>query len=276
VAQSYRAVYPGFWTGETGRQIRRAGVEAQLLALYVLTSPHSNMIGLYHLPLAYAAADTGMSEQSIRKGLDALAAADFISYDFDAECVWIHEAVVYQAANGSAKTKDHRLTGAVAQWKTAGSRELKAEFRRRYESILPFPEGPCEAKQESAEAPSKPLGSPLEGASVLDTDRDRDRDRDTDTADAESVWSIWREEVERQLCDVLPLVARETEKINVVRVSEKRRSNAWVRRVFIAFLTSTNRDVDAKPRTLGYCLHWWSKIEHALVEKGYRPDEVAA
>lgn len=280
MAHSYRTVHSTFWTGDTGRQIRKAGAEVQLLALYVLTSPHSNMIGLYHLPLAYIAADTGLSPTAVRDGLEALSVAQFVVYDSDAECIWVREAVTYQASYGSDKTKDKRLSGAVTQWKAAGSKALKAQFRTRYETLLPFPEGASSVRatqgQDADKPPASPLQAPSEPLPRRDIDRYVDRDIDKKAADAASVWAIWREEVERHLADVPSLHPRENEKANCLTVVEKRRSNAWVRRVLVAFLTSTNKDVDAKPRTLGHCLYWWSKIEHGLASKGYVPDEVAA
>ena len=53
--RDYAKVSPKFWTGETGREIRRLdkeggsqgaskGVEGALVALYLMTSPHSNML----------------------------------------------------------------------------------------------------------------------------------------------------------------------------------------------------------------------------------------
>ena len=49
--REYTKVSPTFWIGYTGRQIRHFGGDTQLLALYLLTSPHSNSVGLYYCPL---------------------------------------------------------------------------------------------------------------------------------------------------------------------------------------------------------------------------------
>ena len=45
-----------------------------MLALYVMTSPHANMIGLYYLPVSYAASDTGLSVRQVTVALEQLAA----------------------------------------------------------------------------------------------------------------------------------------------------------------------------------------------------------
>lgn len=49
--RDYAKVSPRFWLGETGRELRKAGAEAQVVAFYLMTSPHANMLGLYYLPV---------------------------------------------------------------------------------------------------------------------------------------------------------------------------------------------------------------------------------
>ncbi|MCJ2205071.1 hypothetical protein K9T61_05110 [Escherichia coli] len=43
--RDYAKVSPRFWLGETGRELRKAGAEAQVVAFYLMTSPHANMLG---------------------------------------------------------------------------------------------------------------------------------------------------------------------------------------------------------------------------------------
>lgn len=59
--RDYGKVSPHFWIGRTGKELRQAGPESQLVALYLLTSPHANMIGLYYMPLAFLSHETGLS-----------------------------------------------------------------------------------------------------------------------------------------------------------------------------------------------------------------------
>jgi hypothetical protein len=49
--RDYAKVAPTFWNGETGKKIRELGRDAQVVALYLITCPSSNWIGLYYLPL---------------------------------------------------------------------------------------------------------------------------------------------------------------------------------------------------------------------------------
>jgi hypothetical protein len=86
----YGAVYSSYWTGLTGRAIQeQGGVEAALLGLYLLTSPYSNMIGLYEQPPSALAADTSISPAAIPGALEVLAATDFARYDAASRVVWV-------------------------------------------------------------------------------------------------------------------------------------------------------------------------------------------
>lgn len=94
--RDYAKVSPRFWLGETGRELRKAGAEAQVVAFYLMTSPHANMLGLYYLPVLYLAHETGLGLEGASKGLKRAVEAGFCSYDHDAEMVWVHEMAAWQ------------------------------------------------------------------------------------------------------------------------------------------------------------------------------------
>jgi len=50
----------GFWIGATGKQICRLGPELQLVALYLISAPGADALGLYYLPMTTAAHETGL------------------------------------------------------------------------------------------------------------------------------------------------------------------------------------------------------------------------
>lgn len=93
--------------------------------------------------------------------------------------------------------------------------------------------------------------------------------------DAGVVWEMWRAEVEEALSDLLPLTPRAKDYDQCRQIVEKQRPAEWVRLSMRCFLVSKHRDISAKPRTLGYLLHWWSWVEHELVKAGYRPEKVS-
>jgi len=53
-----------FWIGETGRKLRAAGRDAQTVALYLITCPSANMLGLYYLPLGHQVCLPGVCQSS--------------------------------------------------------------------------------------------------------------------------------------------------------------------------------------------------------------------
>src|SRR5439155_917307 len=81
VMRDYAKISPQFWIGSTGRKLRDAGPEATLVALYLLSNPHANMLGLYYLPQLYIAHETGLGIEGASKGLRRTIEAGFCDYD---------------------------------------------------------------------------------------------------------------------------------------------------------------------------------------------------
>jgi hypothetical protein len=86
--RDYSQFRSSFWTGETGKKLRK-DPDAQRLAAYLFTSPHSNVIGFYWLPMAYAAMETGISFEGASEALQRLSAMGFAHYDETLELVWV-------------------------------------------------------------------------------------------------------------------------------------------------------------------------------------------
>ncbi len=94
--RDYAKVSPKFWTGETGQELARRGSEALIVALYLMTSPHSNMLGLYYQPTLYMAEETGLTPEGACKGLQECKEAGFCDYDSATKMVWVFEMAGYQ------------------------------------------------------------------------------------------------------------------------------------------------------------------------------------
>lgn len=108
--RDYAKLGPTFWTGETGRALRRRGSKALLVAAYLISSPHSNMLGLYYQPVLYMAHETGLGIEGATEGLQACIACGFCSYDEATEMVWVHEMAAWQIAP-SLSSGDKRCKG---------------------------------------------------------------------------------------------------------------------------------------------------------------------
>ncbi|HHW14975.1 MAG TPA: hypothetical protein GXX28_08600, partial [Firmicutes bacterium] len=93
----------------------------KLLFLYLLTSPHCNMVGYYRLPLAYAAADLGWDAQKVADGLTRL--APMVVYDRAASVVLIRHYLEYNPVKSPSQ-----VTGALKQIKAVPKNCLWSEF----------------------------------------------------------------------------------------------------------------------------------------------------
>lgn len=76
--RDYGKVHTGFWVSEDTRALSDDG---KLLALYLLTCPHANIIGCFRLPQAYVADDLGWNAQRVAKGFAELSGKGFATHD---------------------------------------------------------------------------------------------------------------------------------------------------------------------------------------------------
>jgi hypothetical protein len=155
--RDYAKVSPQFWIGTTGKALRSAGLEAQLVALYLLTNPHANMLGLYYLPKLFISHETGLPMEGASKGLARCIEAQFCSYDTATEMVWVHEMAAYQVGEQLAEL-DKRCAGIQNEYDSLPQNPFLQGFFDRYvgafhmrKSRAPEPQNPS-----PSEAPSKP------------------------------------------------------------------------------------------------------------------------
>ena len=154
--RDYAKVAPQFWTGETGKKLKKAGPEAVIVGMYLMTSPHANMIGVYHCPITYIAYDTGLTLEGASKGLASSIEAGFCRYDTPSEYVFVCEFAAYQIGE-QLDPKDNRVRGIINELAKVPKNECWRGFRAKY--AVPF-HLPIEAKNTNPfEAPSKPLRS---------------------------------------------------------------------------------------------------------------------
>ncbi|SUF57551.1 replication protein [Salmonella enterica] len=131
--RDYAKVSPQFWMGRSGRELRRAGPEAQVVALYLMTSPHANMLGLYYLPILFMAHETGLSFEGASKGLQSAIKAGFCSYDEASEMVWVHEMAAYQVGR-ALKPTDNQCAGVRREYAALPDNPFLSGFYEKYEA----------------------------------------------------------------------------------------------------------------------------------------------
>ena len=112
----YGVIFPEFWTGPTGREIRRrGGKDAQLLGLYLATNRHANMIGLYHLLSDDVKHETGLSFKAIDKSYQVMEATEFARFDAATAFVWVRHMARFRLAlkNGDRLDTDDKRVLAI-------------------------------------------------------------------------------------------------------------------------------------------------------------------
>lgn len=82
----YTKIRESFWTDE---KVCRIPDKGKLAYLYLLTSPHRNILGLYRLPLAYMAFDLRWEPQEAQEAIKCLEAEQFILYDRESAFVLV-------------------------------------------------------------------------------------------------------------------------------------------------------------------------------------------
>jgi hypothetical protein len=156
--RDYGKVSHRFWTGETGRKIRDLGLEARVVATYLVTCGSSNMIGLYYIPLMLISHETGIPLEGASKALRSLSEADFAHYDESGEVVFVPHMAKQQIADELSAT-DKQQHGVVALLKEYKKSRFVADFVAIYGEAYHLPNGLV------SEAPSKALPSPFEAPS---------------------------------------------------------------------------------------------------------------
>lgn len=153
--RDYGKVSPQFWIGRTGKALR-GNAEAQVLAIYLMTSPHANMIGVYHCPVAYMAHETGLTMEGASKALQCLIDADFCTFDAEDEYVFVHQFALHQVGE-ELDPKDKRCKGIENELAKVPKNQCWQAFRARY--AVPYNLPTQGQKASPIEAPSEPLGS---------------------------------------------------------------------------------------------------------------------
>jgi hypothetical protein len=88
----YYPVSPLFWSD---KKVIKWDERTRYLSLYLLTSEHRNLEGLFRLPLAYIQADLDWSSDEVSDHMSDLTSDGFVNYDGGAKVVFLPKALKY-------------------------------------------------------------------------------------------------------------------------------------------------------------------------------------
>lgn len=154
--RDYGKVSPQFWVGKTGKSLR-GNMAAQIVALYLMTSPHANMIGVFYCPLDYIAKETGLDLEGASKALARLIEADFCTFDGDSEYVFVHRFAANQIGE-DLKPADKRVQGIINELAKVPESQCRQAFIAQYAGPYNLPGGKQKGKGHGRgiKGPSKP------------------------------------------------------------------------------------------------------------------------
>lgn len=153
--RDYAKVEPKMWHGQTMKALRKCP-EGVIVGMYLMTSPQSNMLGLFSQPVLYMAHETGLGIEGATKGLKHCIEVGFCSFDEESEFVWVHEMARYQIAN-ELKAADLRCKGIQKDYESLPDNPFLGAFFDRYSAAFHLTER--RGFKGALKAPTKPLRS---------------------------------------------------------------------------------------------------------------------
>ncbi|MDQ0068297.1 hypothetical protein J2W34_000071 [Variovorax boronicumulans] len=236
--RDYAKAEPKMWHGETMKALRKTR-EGLIVGLYLMTSPSSNMLGLFGQPILYMAYETGLGEEGARKGLQSCIEAGYCSYDDATEVVWVYEMAKYQIAN-ELKASDKQCVGIQKAYDALPKNPFLGEFFDRYESAFHLTRR--RSADGATQAPSKPLRS-------QEQEQEQEQEQKTTSLSAEpTAPKCQAEEVVALYHEMLP----EMPKVRLMTDKRKKAiANFWR---FV--LTSKKTDGTRRAQTADQALTW--------------------
>lgn len=165
--REYAKVSPKLWRSKKFRLLH--GSAERLLYFYLLTCPHSNSAGVYHMPQSYISADLGWEDDITQGHMTRLIDVGLIEYDHEEEAVMITNW--FRAAN--APTNPRHLAGIVRQIVENPSKTLAAKAMETLKEE-------CGDKLEALPDDMKKLVSSL-SQGLLDTETETETKTETVT-----------------------------------------------------------------------------------------------
>ena len=177
--RDYGKVHSTFWTSET---ILCLSEDGKLLALYLLTGPHTDLIGVFRLPDGYVAADLKWSVERVSKGFDELFQNGFATRENSTGWGIIHRYLKFNPLENPNQVKSaikifEQISSSSIVKSLAANylSEFKPEFKKqtdetqgllnRFETLLKPFRNPFETSNSNSNSNSKSPPTPPEGGS---------------------------------------------------------------------------------------------------------------
>lgn len=154
--RDYSKIQPKFWDSEIVAAMEINNIDAAYVALYLMTSPASTMLGLFRCSAVQIADDSHLSVDRVELALSALERTGFLERDQRRKLVYVKKMAAVQIEK-SLKSSDNRVIAIKKELDSLPDCELKHSFISDYNGAFSLG---FSLDIEQLEAPSKPLLSP--------------------------------------------------------------------------------------------------------------------
>jgi hypothetical protein len=179
--RDYGKVAPTFWTGETGRDLRKASKDAQLVALYLLTCGSSHMSGIYYLALPTLCHELGLTIRGASKALQRVEKTGFAYFDAPSEVVFVPEMARFQIGE-RLEPKDNRHKGLIKYLENYRKSLFYKDFYTRYKVSFSLPEpSPFEAPCKGRVRTRAEQEQEQEKEQELEQDQEKEKEQEQET-----------------------------------------------------------------------------------------------
>lgn len=125
-APMYRTIESSFWSDP---KVRGLDPDAKLAFLYLITNDRAHVSGIYYLPTALFAHETGLSPDRVSGVVKRLIASGTISVDHDRSIFWVRNLFRYQGRG------EKNIASATKHLATLHNSPLINEFCSMYRSV---------------------------------------------------------------------------------------------------------------------------------------------
>jgi hypothetical protein len=139
---NYSTVYGEAWDSRTAKQCRGNPVRLALFA-YLMANGHTNMIGVFKLPVAFIQYDLGLPQADIEDALQFFADDGFIVRDVDTDYIFVTRMADVRMqldTKPAIDKKDSRWARAMHLYTSIPTAKLAQAFYQRYATKLRLPE----------------------------------------------------------------------------------------------------------------------------------------
>lgn len=131
----YSKIHDDIWQTLKRKKVSRAG---KLLFIYLFSCPHRSIVGLYHLPFPYIAADLGMSIREIEQTVSELFQKGLIEYERQSEFMFVKNFLAYNPLpNGNVEKAAIKFVAGLPETALLRSVETVLKpFAKQYRNLF--------------------------------------------------------------------------------------------------------------------------------------------